>query len=406
MRLTMNEKRSVTKLVAARYQKASKREKRFILDEFTQFTGYNRAYASHLLASHGKLHFLNRTRLKADLTSRSRFGRHKIYDHQVKSALKMIWIIMDCICGKRLAPLLKEVIPRLEHHQELSLDDKTRALLLKISASTIDRLLAADRKSLNGRARPNTKPGTLLKHQIPIKTFSDWNDLQPGFVEIDLVAHEGGNASGDFLQTLNVTDVCTGWTEAQGVRNKAQVWVFEAIKQIRERLPFELRGIDSDNGGEFINNQLLRYCQQQKITFTRSRSTRKNDNCYVEQKNYSVVRRAVGYQRYDSEQELSKLNELYGHLRLYTNYFQPVMKLIEKRREGSKVKKKYDKARTPYQRVIEAGQVSKEKKMQLKKEYERINPAQLKREITRLQNELIELSSKRDKPLMKKGAPV
>jgi hypothetical protein len=189
-------------------------------------------------------------------------------------------------------------------------------LLLKISPSTIDRLLADDRKSLNGMSKARTRPGTLLKSQIPIKTFSDWNDQRPGFVEIDLVAHEGGINSGEFIQSLDVTDVCTGWTEVQAVRNKAQTWVFEAIKDIRARLPFELLGIDSDNGGEFINNQLLRYCREQKITFTRSRSLRKNDNCFVEQKNYSVVRRAVGYFRYDSEQELKLLNELYSYLRL------------------------------------------------------------------------------------------
>jgi hypothetical protein len=206
----------------------------------------------------------------------------------------MIWVIMDCICGKRLAPVLKEVISRLEFHQELSVDDRTRELLLKISPSTIDRLLADDRKSLNGASKARTRPGTLLKSQIPIKTFSDWNEQRPGFVEIDLVAHEGGVNSGEFIQSLDVTDVCSGWTEVKAVRNKAQTWVFEAIKDIRQRLPFELLGIDSDNGGEFINNQLLRYCQEQKITFTRSRSLRKNDNCFVEQKNYSVVRRAVG----------------------------------------------------------------------------------------------------------------
>jgi len=397
MRLTLKEKRSVTGVVALRYQKASKKEKRAMLDEFTQLTGYNRCYASHLLASHGKQALLNNTRFVAKISKRAPHGRQRIYDHNFKSALKMIWVIMDCICGKRLAPMLKEIITRLEFHQEFSVDDHTRELLLKVSASTIDRLLAYDRKSLNPLAKARTRPGTLLKSQIPIKTFSDWNEQRPGFVEIDLVAHEGGINSGDFLQSLDVTDVCTGWTEVQAVRNKAQIWVFEAIKDIRERLPFELLGIDSDNGGEFINNQLLRYCQDQNITFTRSRTSRKNDNCFVEQKNYSVVRRAVGYLRYDSEQELKLMNELYSKLRLYTNYYQPVMKLIEKQRVGSKVKKKYDRASTPYERVMQSREVSEEKKQRLKQEYEGVNPAQIKREITSLQNELIKISSKKDK---------
>lgn len=402
MRLTLKEKRSVTGVAATRYQKASKKEKRVMLDEFTLLTGYNRCYASHLLASHGKQFLVNNSRFVAKISKRTPHSKQKLYDHNVKAALKMIWIIMDCICGKRLAPMLKEVITRLEFHQEFSVDDKTRELLLKISPATIDRLLAEDRKKLNPLAKARTRPGTLLKSQIPIRTFSDWNEQRPGFVEIDLVAHEGGINSGDFIQSLDVTDVCTGWTEVQAVRNKAQIWVFEAIKDIRKRLPFELLGIDSDNGGEFINNELLRYCQQQKITFTRSRASRKNDNCFVEQKNYSVVRRAVGYLRYDSEQELKLLNELYSSLRLYTNYFQPVMKLVQKQRLGSKVRKKYDRAQTPYERVMQSSEVSKERKQRLKQEYEGVNPAQLKRDITRLQNELIRISGKKEKTEMKK----
>ncbi|HZX14544.1 MAG TPA: transposase, partial [Thermodesulfobacteriota bacterium] len=166
--------------------------------------------------------------------------------------------------------------------------------------------------------------------------------------------HEGGNTSGDYIQTLDVTDVCTGWTEVQAVKNKAQVWVFEALKQIRQRLPFDLLGIDSDNGSEFINDQLYRYCLKEEITFTRARAYRKNDNCYVEQKNWSVVRRALGYLRHDTQQDLEIINQLYAYLRLYTNYFQPVMKLKEKTRIGSRVKKRYDKPKTPYQRVLES----------------------------------------------------
>lgn len=214
---------------------------------------------------------------------------------------------------------------------------------MTISAATIDRLLKPEKKKHQIKGRSHTKPGTLLKHQIPIRTFSEWNEQKPGFVEIDLVGHDGGNSSGEFAQTLTVTDVCTGWTDMQAVKNKAQCWVFEALKDIRDRLPFDLLGIDSDNGGEFINDQLYRYCIQEKITFTRARSYRKNDNCFVEQKNYSVIRRAVGYMRHDTPEELHLLNELYWHLRLYSNHFHPVMKLLEKTRVGSKVKKKYDK---------------------------------------------------------------
>ena len=196
---------------------------------------------------------------------------------------------------------MSEIVPKLEECGELRLKADVREKLMKISAATIDRLLASEREKINGRRVSHTKPGTLLKSQITIRTFADWNEQEPGFVEIDLVWHEGGNASGDFCQTLDVTDVYSGWTETRAVRNKAQVWVVEALDVIAGRLPFTLKGIDSDNGSEFINAHLMSYCEQRGLTFTRARSGRKNDNCYAEQKNYSVVRRAVGYCRYEGE---------------------------------------------------------------------------------------------------------
>jgi len=224
-------------------------------------------------------------------------------------------------------------------------DKETKEKILEISASTIDRLLSKEKAKMRLKGRARTKPGTLLKHQIPIRTFADWDEGRPGFVEIDLVSHDGGNARGDYAQTLDVTDVYTGWTETEAVKNKAQIWTFKALKGIRKRLPFKLLGIDSDNGSEFINAHLLRFCKQEKITFTRTRPYRKNDNCFVEQKNYSVVRKAVGYYRYETKKELEILNELYKVLRLYTNFFQPVMKLVKKTRVGSKVIKRYDEAK-------------------------------------------------------------
>jgi hypothetical protein len=314
------------------------------------------------------------------------------YDEKVFSALRKIWYIMDCICGKRLGAILKEVIPILERHKEIVIADITREKLYRISPATIDRLLSVEKKKYQIKGKSHTKPGTLLKSQIPIRTFSQWDEKRPGFAEIDLVGHEGGNSQGEFIQTLDVTDVCTGWTDTQGVKNKAEKWVFEAIKDIRGRLPFKLLGIDSDNGSEFINNHLLRYCKEEKITFTRARSSRKNDNCFVEQKNYSVVRRAVGYLRHDTDKELDVLNDLYGYLRLYTNFFQPVMKLTEKTRIGSKVTKKYDKPTTPYQRVLVSPHVPQENKDRLQIQYALLNPAELKRNIKRLQVKLQELS--------------
>jgi hypothetical protein len=265
---------------------------------------------------------------------------------------------MDAPAGKRLAPFLPEMVTRLRACGELLIDDRTAALLTSMSAATIDRRLAADRKKMQLKGRSGTKPGSLLKSQIPIRTWADWDDARPGFVEIDLVGHEGGEPSGDFCHTLDVTDVATGWTEVRAVKNKAQRWVFAALLEITAAFPFPVRGIDSDNGSEFINNQLLRYCEQNQITFTRSRAGRKNDGAYVEQKNWSVVRQTVGYHRYDTDAELALLNQIYGLLRLTINFFTPQQKLISKHREGAKVIKRYDTAKTPYQRVLADPRIS------------------------------------------------
>lgn len=393
MRLTMKEKQSVIAVLQERYRKARKKLKRQILDECCRLTGYNRTYASYLLCHHKPA---SKRKKKAQSLSSDKKAVTPYYDGKVKKALVEIWMIMDCVCGKRLQPFLSEIIRALEKHREIKLSKEVREKLLKISSATIDRLLAEEKKTLSAGSRSHTKPGTLLKSQIPIRTFSEWDDARPGFVEIDLVAHDGGDAQGEYLFTLDVTDVCTGWTETMAVPNKSQVAVFDALLEIQKRLPFDLLGIDSDNGSEFINNHLLRYCQKEKITFTRARSYRKNDNCFVEQKNYSVVRRNVGYLRHETQQELELLNELYRHLRLYTNFFQPVMKLRSKERDGARVCKKYDVAQTPYRRVLASTQVEKKKKERLKGVYENLNPAHLKREITRLQNELLDLAMKRN----------
>jgi len=223
---------------------------------------------------------------------------------------------------------------------------------------------------------------------------------QTGFFEVDLVSHDGGLSRGDFIQSLNFTDIATCWDEMIAVKNKAQRWVFAGIKEIKERLPFAVLGFDSDNGSEFINHHLIRYCEEQHITFTRSRPYRKNDSCYIEQKNWSVIRRTVGYGRYDTDKELCLLNKLYGYLRLYVNFFQPVRKLVQKERIGSRIKKRYDVAQTPFRRVLASPLIPEEIKMKLQRQYDMLNPAELRRQITKLQNELYKsniLKQNRDK---------
>ena len=394
----MKQRQAVTKVTAKRYQEAGKREKKQMLDEFCRTTGYNRCYARWVLRHQRQRLAVGRgVVVEADLQRRQKRIKARTYDEPVQRALVQIWELLDYLCGKRLVAILPEIIAKLEEFNELRFEAETRAKLLQLSPATADRLLQPERRKHELRSRGRTRPGTLLKHQIPIRTFADWNEQRPGFAELDLVAHDGGIGFGDYAQTLDMTDVCTGWTETIAVPNKAQVWVFEAIDKARGRLPFPLLGIDCDNGSEFINYQLWRYCTEHGITFTRTRPYRKNDNCYVEQKNYSVVRRAVGYQRFDTSAEGLLLNRLYDRLRLYTNFFQPTMKLISKERIGSRVKKFYDSPLTPYQRVLDSPHVAPGDQETLRRQYQRLNPAALKRELRNLQKQLFAYAKNKPK---------
>ena len=225
------------------------------------------------------------------------------------------------MCGKRLKVFILLIESFIRFNQEFAFADDTWVKLKKISAATIDRVLKPERTKYKIKGRSHTKPGTLLKHEIPIRTFADWDNKQPGFLEIDLVGHEGGNASGDFCYTLTATDIATEWTEVRCIRNKAQIWTVDALKHIAKVLPFPILGIDSDNGSGFINAHLKRHCEKNHITFTRSRPYRKNDGCYVEQKNDIIVRRTAGYRRYDTDDELSLLNKIYDQTRQWVNFF-------------------------------------------------------------------------------------
>jgi len=348
--------------------KANKAEKQKILDEFTASTGYHRKYAIRVL-KHGYKRRPNKPK-----------GRRAIYRGEVVEALEQIWEIYGRICSKRLHPYLPEGIKVLERCGELTLSNKTKALLLCISRSSMDRCLAPARFS-KPHGLSTTKPGTLLKKNIPVRTFADWNEDRPGFMEVDLVAHCGDTTAGQFLNTLTCTDLCTGWTEPVALLRRSQEAVRDAIDAMRQELPFDLLGIDSDNGSEFINDLFYRYCLGHEITFTRSRPYQKNDQAHVEQKNWSVVRHVVGYDRLESDAQHAILTSIYQDLRLYVNFFQPVLKLIAKERIGNKVIRKYDTPRTPYQRVIERQDVSLARKAQLLHTYLRLNPAKLRESI-------------------------
>ena len=363
--MTRGSLREYTEAVRDRYRRASKREKGRRLDEFTEVTGCHRKAAVRMLRRG------HRPR------SGKRRGRPRKYGAEVGGVLKKLWEASDYLCSKRLHPFIPELVDALERHGEISMRGEVKEQLCQLSAASIDRLLKPWRHQRQHRPLGGTRPGSLLKKSIPIRTFADWEESRPGFLEADLVHHCGDSAEGFYLTTLSAVDVATGWVECRGVWGKGQERVGAAVHRIRQQLPFPLLGLDSDNGGEFINERLYTYCQKEGITFTRSRSYKKNDSCHVEQKNWTVVRRVIGYERYKSQAALEALNRVYDVLRCYVNFFQPVMKLIAKRREGSKIRKVYDKAKTPYQRVIESGVLTEAKAQQLAALYQSLNPVAL-----------------------------
>jgi len=346
--MTRSSVREYAAAVRERYRLASREEKGEILDELERVTGYHRKAALRLLT--GKQE-----------RSTGRRGRPRRYSNLLQP-LKVIWEASDRLCSKRLQPFIPEMARVMREQGEQHLDADLEGQPCQMSAATIGRLLRPYRRLGGRKPFSTTKPGSLLKSAVPIRTFADWQENTPGFTEVDLVAHCGESTEGFYLNTLSAVDVASGWIECLPVWGKGQDGVGGAIHRLRQRLPFDLLGRDSDNGGEFINQQLYTYCQKHKSTFTRSRSCKKNDSCYVEQKNWSVVRR---------------LERVYCDVRLYMNFFQPTMKLWSKTRHGARVHKVYERAQTPYQRILKTGVLNVEKQAELAAEYRMLNPVQL-----------------------------
>lgn len=386
MELTLDERHAIIKILSRKYSLSSKKQKSYLVDELVYLSGFNRTYATRVLRQYA----INPQRPK----SVKRSGRTTIYGDDVKKALEKIWVIMDYICGKRLAPFLPEIITKLESFNEIEFPLSVKEKLMRISASSIDRLLKDAKRKLGRKGSSTTRHGKYyLIDQIPIKTFAEWDHTVPGFVQVDLVAHNGGNTYGGFLSTLNATDVSTGWTTCTLVRDKTQFQMLKAFIKMKSSFPFPLKGFHSDNGAEFINETIVAFKEKYQLEFTRGRAYKKNDNPHIEQKNYTIVRRNTGYLRYDKPEHAEILRELYHNLNLYVNYFQPIMILLEKHRKGAKAIRKYDYPKTPYQRLIESKEIDKKTKQKEKAIYETLNPADLKRKINECQNRLIHLAA-------------
>ena len=365
-----------------------KKEKSKLLDEYCQTTGQNRNYVIRKIRTGNYL--------------KTSFGKRKkkeYYDGYVKEVLVEIWRIFDYPCGQRLEPLLKDgIAERLKELGEINCSREVLDKLREISSTTIDRKLKHQREIERIRRKYQKKVHPLLYQKIPVKLSDEWDRNQLGNIQTDLIEHCGQSARGEYINTISNTDISTGWWEGEAIMGRGQIPTLEGLEKTRKRFPFKWGEIHSDNGTEFINWHLFRYCQKEKLGFSRSRPNKKNDNCFVEQKNWTHVKKYVGYLRYDTKEEQEILNNLYqNELRLYKNFFQPVIKLVLKERIGGKIHRKYDVPKTPYQRVMESKEVSEEKKQELKKIYESLNPAELKRAIDRKLNLLWKVYQKKNK---------
>jgi len=372
-------RRELVESVGARYRSAGPDDKRRMLDEFVAVTGYHRKHAIRIL-----------TTFDAG-APRRHGGRHPLYDEAVRQTLIILWEASDRICGKRLKPLLPVLLPALEAHGHLHLDGGVRQRVLTVSASTIDRLLNPARDSAGHRHRRHQKPG--LRRSIPVRTFADWGDPVPGFVEADLVAHCGESMSGSFAHTLVLTDIASGWTECIALLVRDAGLVVDALEHVYSLLPFRVRGIDTDNGGEFINDALSTFCSHHSIDFTRSRPYHKNDQAWVEQKNGSVVRRLVGYGRLEGIAAAQALSRLYSASRLFVNFFQPSFKLVEKHRVGAHVRKRYSAPETPCARLLASDSIDVPMKDRLRAVLGTLDPLRLLDEIRTVQHHLAGLAA-------------
>jgi transposase InsO family protein len=357
-----------------RYRLASRRDKSRLLDEFCRVTKRDRKVAIRLLRHPPK-------------RARRRAGRPPEYLSTLRPALEQVWEASDYLCSKRLAPFLSELIESLERHDEVTLSPQQRTVLLRISPATIDRLLRPVRRQHRRHGVATTSPSlAALRAQVPLRTFGEWTNVPPGHLQADLLAHCGDSGHDFFLTSLLAIDVATGWTELQAVWGKGHHRVGAAIQAVRHALPMPLLSLHTDNGSEFLNHILVPWCRDKHIAFTRGRPYRKNDQAYVEQRNGAVLRRYIGYDRYRTREAFAALKTVHELLQLYVNFFQPIRKLLSKERHGARVVKRYDRAQTPYRRLLASGVLTPEQSAALATQYQQLNPLRLRTDLqTRLE---------------------
>ena len=366
----MHSRQQYLEHVRQEYQKAaSKKEKSRLLNEAARRTGMARKYLIRKLNG------------AAPVRRKKKRQRRRRYGASVQTALVKVWEIFDYPCGQRLVPALRRELERLRDWGEVRCSKADAQKLQEISPKTIDRLVAGERRVLRLQRNRHAPVHPLLYQKIPVKVADEWDREEVGNLQLDYVAHCGRSATGEYIHTLSAAEIAAGWWEGEAIAGRSQKATRDGLEQIRQRLPFRVREIHPDNDSGMINDLVYRYCVEKGIAMSRSRPYQKNDNAWVEQRNWSHVRKVVGYYRYDTTSELRLLNELYRDLSLYKNFFQPTIKLREKTRVGGKVKRVYDEPRTPYQRLVESGQLNRRKKGELRKLYESLNPAELRRRI-------------------------
>ena len=384
----MATRRELLQKLRERYWKGSFGEKKVILNEYVAVTGYHRKHAIRVLCK--KLS-------PASPLDRRRSWRR--YGAAIKTALIVLWEASDRICGKRLKPLIPVLLPALERHAQLQLSGGDRALVLAVSASTIDRILADVRVVASGGLRRRAGFSSAVRRRVPIRTFADWNDPLPGFLEVDLVAHGGTSVKGSFIQTLVATDIATGWTECVPLLIREGTFVVEALLRVRSLLPFPLRGVDFDNDSVFMNDTVVDWCLATGLEVTRSRAYRKNDQAWVEQKNGAIVRRLVGYARFEGHAAAQALGRLYAAARLHGNAFLPSFKLQHKQRIGARVVKRYHAPKTPLERTMAHAHVAAADKERLLALYRTLDPVVLLASIRATQAELGNRIAHRKEPI-------